>query len=791
MRILRGLERSSGGGIMALVRTSLQKVMLFLHQLQVMAVTSPRYQRLCKDMQADIDANDDIIKDGTNGLQTHTSPQQPDDGLQTHTSSQQPDDGLQTHTSPQQPGDGLQTHTSPQQPDDGLQTHTSPQQPGDGCKDSTSSSRVQPEGGVEKWAGLMAVLEELWAWLKLKDEELIGQRLSGETAPGQQQQDPWKSLLTPRDQDTDSSREKVWLSLTALPAQAEDGLTGGQPSPDVVVEERPLWTTRAAQEQEASLEQEQGWQKQLHWALARLQELQDAVDRLQQNLAEGEEAGGGEGHPTRVSPTDPKLEHWEQSTGENGNGPIRPLQPTPLSQEFLSTSVQFPWQRAVTQNNVPYYINHELQTTTWDHPKVTQLFHSMADLNHVRFSAYRTAMKTRRLQKALCLDLLDLGMAQSVFDQHQLTQNGEFLDVSDIVSCLGSIYSRLEQKHPDLVNMPLCVDMCLNWLLNVYDIGRSGKVRALSMKIGLLSLSKGHLEDKYKYLFCQVVAPGESCDQRGLALLLSASLQIPQQLDEASAFGEGNVEPSVRSCLQLVGSDGEIDLEQFVDWMQLEPQAMVWLPVLHRVVSAESARHQARCNICRECPMLGFRYRSLKHFNYDVCQNCFFSGRTAKGHKLTYPMVEYCTPTTSGEDVRDFTKVLKNKFRSKKYFAKHPRLGYLPVHLFLEEDSMDMPVPLLSMCPEQYEMAPRAGWDRAVSVESASATGAGGGFQEHEFILPETHTASTSCSPLRPQQGDHHKPGLSSSPVKGQAIQRSEMPEEPDGLMSAQEEESC
>lgn len=28
--------------------------------------------------------------------------------------------------------------------------------------------------------------------------------------------------------------------------------------------------------------------------------------------------------------------------------------------------------------------------------------------------------------------------------------------------------------------------------------GRSGKVRAQSMKIGLLSLSKGHLEDKYK-----------------------------------------------------------------------------------------------------------------------------------------------------------------------------------------------------------------------------------------------------------------------------------------------------
>lgn len=28
--------------------------------------------------------------------------------------------------------------------------------------------------------------------------------------------------------------------------------------------------------------------------------------------------------------------------------------------------------------------------------------------------------------------------------------------------------------------------------------GRSGKIRVLSMKIGLLSLSKGHLEEKYK-----------------------------------------------------------------------------------------------------------------------------------------------------------------------------------------------------------------------------------------------------------------------------------------------------
>ncbi|XP_056344799.1 utrophin isoform X2 [Oenanthe melanoleuca] len=375
----------------------------------------------------------------------------------------------------------------------------------------------------------------------------------------------------------------------------------------------------------------------------------------------------------------------------------------PASQHFLSTSVQFPWQRSVSHNKVPYYINHETQTTCWDHPKMTDLFQSLADLNNVRFSAYRTAIKIRRLQKALCLDLLDLNMTSEVFKQHKLSQNDQLIGVQDVISCLTTIYSGLEEKHKDMVNVPLCVDMCLNWLLNVYDSGRTGKIRVQSLKIGLMSLSKGLLEEKYRYLFKEVAGPTEMCDQRQLGLLLHDAIQIPRQLGEVAAFGGSNIEPSVRSCFQQNHNKPEITVKQFIDWMRLEPQSMVWLPVLHRVAAAETAKHQAKCNICKECPIVGFRYRSLKHFNYDVCQSCFFSGRTAKGHKLHYPMVEYCIPTTSGEDVRDFTKVLKNKFRSKKYFAKHPRLGYLPVQTVLEGDNLETPITLISMWPEQYD----------------------------------------------------------------------------------------
>ncbi|XP_013911383.1 PREDICTED: dystrophin-like [Thamnophis sirtalis] len=151
--------------------------------------------------------------------------------------------------------------------------------------------------------------------------------------------------------------------------------------------------------------------------------------------------------------------------------------------------------------------------------------------------------------------------------------------------------------------------------------------------------------------------------------------------------------------LSQANNKPEIEAALFLDWMRLEPQSLVWLPVLHRVAAAETAKHQAKCNICKECPIIGFRYRSLKHFNYDICQSCFFSGRVAKGHKMHYPMVEYCTPTTSGEDVRDFAKVLKNKFRTKRYFAKHPRMGYLPVQTVLEGDNMETPVTLINFWP--------------------------------------------------------------------------------------------
>ena len=354
----------------------------------------------------------------------------------------------------------------------------------------------------------------------------------------------------------------------------------------------------------------------------------------------------------------------------------------PQSQLFLSGSVEKPWERVVTDSKVPYYMNHLQKCTSWDHPKMAELLDSMVDLNDVRFAAYRTAMKLHRLQKALCLDLLPLKAAQDVFDHHKFSvtfsnpQPNRSISVPEMINCLTSLYDFLEQDHKTLVNVPLCVDLCLNWVLNIYDTKRLGKLDVLSFETAIISLCNASLEEKYRYLFCQVALQSGFADESNLAYLIQAFMKIPWQLGESDAFGGTLPGPSVVSCFQLYLHKSEIDGSQFMDWLKLEPQSIVWLPVLHRIVAAQNISHPAICAICKECPIVGLRYRSLRHFRYNICQSCFFSGRVATRNKFCYPLVEYCTPTTSSVNLKEFAKVLKNKMRGKR---SKKSLGYLPI----------------------------------------------------------------------------------------------------------------
>lgn len=61
-----------------------------------------------------------------------------------------------------------------------------------------------------------------------------------------------------------------------------------------------------------------------------------------------------------------------------------------------------------------------------------------------------------------------------------------------------------------------------------------------------------------------------------------------------------------------------------------------------------------------------------------------------------------CIQASSSEDVRDFTRALKNKFKSKRKLEKSRKLGYLPVQTLLEGDTFESPIgsPQHSLSPE-------------------------------------------------------------------------------------------
>lgn len=65
--------------------------------------------------------------------------------------------------------------------------------------------------------------------------------------------------------------------------------------------------------------------------------------------------------------------------------------------------------------------------------------------------------------------MVTLATALEIFNEHDLQPSDRAMDVVEVIHCLTALYERLEEERGILVNVPLCVDMSLNWLLNVFD----------------------------------------------------------------------------------------------------------------------------------------------------------------------------------------------------------------------------------------------------------------------------------------------------------------------------------
>ena len=86
-------------------------------------------------------------------------------------------------------------------------------------------------------------------------------------------------------------------------------------------------------------------------------------------------------------------------------------------------------------------------------------------------------------------------------------------------------------------------------------------------------------------------------------------------------------------------------------------------PVLHPVL----------CEGCHRQSFTGFRYKCQRCFNYNLCQDCFWRGRTSANHHIDHQMKEHATyvsinklvvshSTVTGQKVYKFQTLL-HKFQ--------------------------------------------------------------------------------------------------------------------------------
>lgn len=78
-----------------------------------------------------------------------------------------------------------------------------------------------------------------------------------------------------------------------------------------------------------------------------------------------------------------------------------------------------------------------------------------------------------------------MSVAIESFDRHGLrAQNDKLIDIPDMTTVLHSLYVTIDQ-----IDLPLMLDLAINWLLNVYDSQRTGQIRVLSFKVTFLQNS--------------------------------------------------------------------------------------------------------------------------------------------------------------------------------------------------------------------------------------------------------------------------------------------------------------
>ncbi|XP_070195926.1 dystrobrevin beta-like [Littorina saxatilis] len=260
----------------------------------------------------------------------------------------------------------------------------------------------------------------------------------------------------------------------------------------------------------------------------------------------------------------------------------------------------------------------------------------------IRFATYRTACKLRFIQKRTNLHQVDIWNMIEAFRENGLNsvEAQHDLGIGRLESLLSTVFVQLNKRLPPAqhVNVDECVGLTLSWLLNTYDKESMGHVRTFAVKVALSHMCAGKLIDKLRYIFTQISDSSGHMIWSKFDEYLRELLALPTAIFEGPSFGY--TESASRSCFDV---NSQVNVNDFLHVLMAVPgpQYLMWLPTLTRMAQVETVMHPVQCEGCHRASFTGFRYKCQNCFKYNLCQDCFWRGRTSGNHNPDHQMKEY------------------------------------------------------------------------------------------------------------------------------------------------------
>ncbi|KAL7735601.1 hypothetical protein ACLKA6_009560 [Drosophila palustris] len=260
----------------------------------------------------------------------------------------------------------------------------------------------------------------------------------------------------------------------------------------------------------------------------------------------------------------------------------------------------------------------------------------------IRFASYRTASKLRYIQKSTNLHLVDIWNVIEAFRENGLNtlEPQSEVSVARLETLVSSLYHNLNKRLPTAQQVPVDskAGLLLNWLLAAYTSDNSGKIRVFSIKVALATMCSGKLVDKLRYIFSQISDGAGQLVAWKLSEFLREVLALPAAVYESPTFHykEGLEE-------EIFPAENKVTVNDFMATLMSEPgpSCLVWLPLLHRLATVETIVHPTICSVCHKENFTGFRYRCQRCHAYQLCQECFWHGKTSLNHQNDHEVKEY------------------------------------------------------------------------------------------------------------------------------------------------------